>query len=582
MNSRVLLSIWAFALSFSTTKISGQQCYDYNCVISKVEKMLRLPQKDYQAILDNLESAEEYQDSKPEQVRALRRKAFTAIEKEKEAAKNARDNAEQAQKELQKSLDKNKILISYFGFKQGRAWAYRDGKFAVIDSNGVQLTDFIYEEPQPFREDGWALVRKDTSMVFMYKDCKTFSRDFDWLYPTNEGTYKAKIGNRYTFVDSIGRPLKKWREFMELKSFADNLSPFFENGKWGFLRSDGSVPIPAIYQTVGGFANFGVSTYAVNGKWGLLDTSGHILANAEYDGINYFGNKGLAVAFKDGQAGLIDAKGQTVTPFEYDGFGYFSPNGFISCGKNKLNGIMNAQGKRITEIKYDFVGFYNSEGLAVCRQTIGKTTTFTVVDSTGKEVIPPKLYTIGFFDKFGIAPISFGEKWGYIHLLSEKAVTPMVYDFAYGFNKTGTAVVYKDGKAGCVDTSGRLVIPLQYDVLLEFGNFNLAGFKNNGKAGFLNSKGEVVIPAQFDAVSNFSENGLACVWIRGKFGFINLKGEFAIKPIFDNVMNPTLDPILADANANKGFMNDEIFVMSKTEIFLIDADGNMVVRKKKR
>jgi hypothetical protein len=81
--SRIPLLILMLIPSFTW----AQRCNDYACVIAKVEKLMKEKEKNYKAILDNLDSAEGYPDSKAEEIRGLRRRVFVLIENEKNEAK---------------------------------------------------------------------------------------------------------------------------------------------------------------------------------------------------------------------------------------------------------------------------------------------------------------------------------------------------------------------------------------------------------------------------------------------------------------------------------------------------------------
>jgi hypothetical protein len=98
----LLLSL-TLLFSLFTLHLQGQKpCNNYACVIEKVERLMKQSQKDYKAILDNLDSAEGYPDSKAEQIRGLRRQAFILIEKEKDEAKKAKEDAEIQKKEAER------------------------------------------------------------------------------------------------------------------------------------------------------------------------------------------------------------------------------------------------------------------------------------------------------------------------------------------------------------------------------------------------------------------------------------------------------------------------------------------------
>jgi hypothetical protein len=83
----------SFCFLLIAPSVFGQQCHDYACVITKVEKFMKQSPKDYKAILDNLDSAEGYPDSKPDQLRALRRRMFVLIENEQVKLEKAKSDS---------------------------------------------------------------------------------------------------------------------------------------------------------------------------------------------------------------------------------------------------------------------------------------------------------------------------------------------------------------------------------------------------------------------------------------------------------------------------------------------------------
>ena len=71
---------------FTPQNIAAQQCSDYPCVIKKVKRFIA--DKKYTDAFDNLESADGYPAKKAEEISALRKQLFAAIEKEKNEAKS--------------------------------------------------------------------------------------------------------------------------------------------------------------------------------------------------------------------------------------------------------------------------------------------------------------------------------------------------------------------------------------------------------------------------------------------------------------------------------------------------------------
>ncbi len=98
----------------------------------------------------------------------------------------------------------------------------------------------------------------------------------------------------------------------------------------------------------------------------------------------------------------------------------------------------------------------------------------------------------------------------------------------------GLAKVLVTGKAGFIDSTGKLVIKAE---LSDAGRFSegVAPFEDRkGKWGYIDKSGRVVIPSRFDWALNFSE-GLAAVQLGSKWGFIDRSGVLVIKAVFDDV-----------------------------------------------
>ena len=528
-----------------------------------------MTEKNYRVAFEQLESAEGYPNKSVVEITKFRKELFDAVDNDKQ-------KAEKLAKDLSTVIDKNNKLISYFGFDQNRAWAYRNGKFAVIDADGKQLTDFVFTNPKPFRSDGWALVKKDTSEFFMYKDCKTFSEPFDWIFKTNAHTYKVRKGKNYTFVDSVGRQIKGWRSFSELSSFSDGLAAFRENGKIGFVNNAGDIKIQPQYDNAIIFTN-GTSKVLKSPFWGLINVTGKEIFTPKYSSIGYFSKTKLAVSSIGLKQGLINEKGVEILANEYDGFGFFTKQGYATCTKNNKHGLVNPLGKVIIQPKYDRIGQVNTNGQILVALLKDSYYAMGIIDTLDNEILEfSTLRPLSNVGCFNLVAVGNGDNWGYLNIKTKKLDIPAIYKFADEFTENGLALVAQNGKAGFIDTTGKVVVPLKFDILLRFSNFNLAGFKQDGKAGFINTKGDVVIQPKYDFVNNFGDNGLAAVYIGSKWGFINIKGEYVIEPIFDNLTTSSEDPLVF--NSNKHFVNDQIFVTIGAETFLINSKGEIIVK----
>ena len=86
------------------------------------------------------------------------------------------------------------------------------------------------------------------------------------------------------------------------------------------------------------------------------------------------------------------------------------------------------------------------------------------------------------------------------------------------------ARVYKNGKWGFVDKTGKVVIPLIYDDAGWFSE-GLAEVGKNGKYGFVDKTGKVVVPLIYDYAYHFY-NGEAEVSVDDERFYIDKEGRF--------------------------------------------------------
>jgi hypothetical protein len=107
MNKFSLLSI-LIACSYFTT-LQAQDCHDYACMVAQVEQLLAAKDKFYYLIVDKIDIAEAFPDSKPEEIRDLWLRTFNAMQRERSEAIAARDKAKQ-QKEIAEAAGQKEIV----------------------------------------------------------------------------------------------------------------------------------------------------------------------------------------------------------------------------------------------------------------------------------------------------------------------------------------------------------------------------------------------------------------------------------------------------------------------------------------
>ena len=172
--------LFTILFSIFTNSVFAQQCSDYPCVIKKVKRFIA--EKKYQDAFDNLESADGYPAKKADEISALRKQLFAAIEKEKNEAKKAKDAAKKALKqvEIEKQMAiaektkaqaaeaKAKAVLDKIYFYDGKfGLAYNHGHYGFIDKDLYTKIEFKYDEAIPYDYTNFAKVKKYNIYYFI-------------------------------------------------------------------------------------------------------------------------------------------------------------------------------------------------------------------------------------------------------------------------------------------------------------------------------------------------------------------------------------------------------------------------------
>ena len=220
-------------------------------------------------------------------------------------------------------------------FSEGLADAEKDGKFGFIDKTGKAVIPFQY----PWTEYGRPLGEFHEGLAAVL---------------TDEG-----LG----YIDKTGAEVIPFQYDYGL-SFSEGLAAVQKDGKWGFIDKTGAEIIPFQYGRASSFSE-DLAAVEKDGKWGFIDKTGAEVIPFQYDDVFSF-SEGLAAMQEDGKWGYIDKTGKLVIPCKYEGGATPFSGGFA--------------------VVYDF---YNDEQSSnpQMRPMAG------IIDKTGKEVVPPKVYT---------------------------------------------------------------------------------------------------------------------------------------------------------------------------------------------
>ena len=485
----------------STPSVFGQSCSDYPCKIRKAKTAIE--KKDYQTALDALDAADGHDDKNIAEIKQVRQRLFDAIEKDRKEAIEARNKFE-------KQLERNKKLISYFGFnkKTNRSWAYRDGKFAIIDAEGNLITakdslgkklgDFVFDVPLPFNDRGFAIVQKD-GFYHVVNSQGIISDPFNYFLPCNNGWFKVKKGDLYSFLDKNGKPTAcEW--FEKINNFNLNLAFFKEEGYYGIMNAEGYRVYPSEFgkpkakktfsdfttlnsrsnsTTQDAFPNFENDTYSdesydlitdkmwvnVNGEWGLLNK------NLTFD---------IEPTFDEIPKEML-----------------WDASDLYLIKKNNLYGFMSLDSKIFVEPRFESPpSSYDNRQTAVFQPVVMKIK--SVKDSSKK-------------NQFG-----------------------RYNDGDYYYYQTEYLITTSKKKMGVIDTFGHSIVEFEYDQVEHLSDNFLKVKKGEfyGIIALKNKKVDIILPCNYSAISQ-KEGNIYTIELNGKRGFINLNSLKKLQPQFD-------------------------------------------------
>ena len=233
-------------------------------------------------------------------------------------------------------------------------------------------------------------------------------------------------------------------ELLEVSNYT--YFPLEVSGKYGVIKRDGTVVIPAEYDFVQ-VPNQDKEIFIVvsDGKYKVLNASKQELyANFdEVSGIQETANaddsiyNNSVLKYKENDKyGLLDFAGNKITDAEYDEISSLQDKyGEILVKKNNKYGVINIKGTQLVSCRYDYVkgdGFVKDGSYKDGGYIIGNKT------KDG--------YTYGYVDKKG------------------NVVVDYIYDDGTEQNSYGFVSVKKDGLWGSIDKNGKTVIEPKYNL----------------------------------------------------------------------------------------------------------------------
>lgn len=151
----------------------------------------------------------------------------------------------------------------------GVAAAEKDGRWAIYDGEGQRLNTTDYD----------AVVMDEKGVV-----CR------------NECLF-VELGNEILLIDSLGNQIGK-DKYEDAKLFNDTTyAAVKQNGKWGFIDTDGKWFIEPQYEDARSFSN-GFAAIKKDGRWGFINLDKEVCISCEFEDVKDFNSNGCVFVYQ--------------------------------------------------------------------------------------------------------------------------------------------------------------------------------------------------------------------------------------------------------------------------------------------
>lgn len=128
---------------------------------------------------------------------------------------------------------------------------------------------------------------------------------------------------------------------------------------------------------------------------------------------------------------------------------------------------------------------------------------YTLIDSTGKEIIPVMPFDDVAMASEGTARFKVGSQWGYLSTSDGSFLLSPAYLQAREFREGLAAVEIKAGKWRFINKEGKKNMLRDFSFAYSFENGRAIAMEEGGFYGIINHQGEWILPPKFGAIFSF-------------------------------------------------------------------------------
>lgn len=417
---------------------------------------------------------------------------------------------------------KGKILFdstNCVGFSQGKMVLTGQRRAAIVDTLRRQLIPFSagYTTLEIMNGTPYYFARKDTSggiideaqnIIFPFILSGHLIRHDNRVFEMSNN----KLPQLYSLYSYAGEKLVESKDIIELQS------PWLTASHQGFpiviKRNDTTYQlwkdhfIGKPYRLIGGFSDEGWAIFVTKEHSGLLDTTGHEVLVTDYQQLAY------------PVEGVIAAGEQIPCP---DCDKYPCASTIVTDKETKVQQyfFLDMQGHRLSNKTYDFVLPYQHGQASVSRDC-----NRMVINKNGEAINKGFIYLSALAS--GVYIVQNAEKKCALADTNGKIISPWVTGFQTKEGRTFSChfVGLNHNTSSAIGT-----IPLP---MFEDGRIR---FEKNGKAGFMDSMGKVIIPANYSGLKSLGDY----ILVYQKFndgtrtGLLDAQGKELLEPIYERI-----------------------------------------------
>src|ERR1051325_7098305 len=349
----------------------------------------------------------------------------------------------------------------------------------------------------------------------------------------------------------------------------NTLFPVSILGRSGFIKTDGTLAIPAILKNAREFHEE-LAAAQLGKNWGFINTAGKWVISPSFDCVGDF-HEGLAWFYHGTQRGFVDTNGKTrftlhdSEDFLHDESRNFS-EGCAVLRRGKSVYFVDVSRRKLFSSDFDFAGPFRS-GLAKVITHFGNSLLDGFeggfINHQGAFVIgPTKFQSLeGFSEGKAFVRTSIFDGH-YINIHGERLNWPISIERVLPFNDGVAAVRDSTGSWWTIREDGNPITSLDdVDEVLSYSE-GIFRVKSRDRFGFITTSGDWLTPTHYTEADDF-HNKVARVATDGFNAYIDQSGkQFWHTPVQGHALPPRIDWAHVRSSVPSDLLNQRLSVQA--------------------